>query len=703
MKQSLLILTPLALAAATALAQQAPAADTMLPVVRVKAKAVDDDKSSSGATRLELTLRETPQSITVIGQEQIRDFGLTDINKLLDLTPGVIVERVETDRTYFSARGFDVQNFQVDGLGLPFANGAQWGALDTAAFERVEVLRGATGLLAGTGNPSATVNFIRKRATSKAFAASAGLTLGSWNQHRVEADVAGGLNADGSLRGRLVIADEDKDSYLDRYGQHRSVVYGVMELDLSPSTQLTAGIHAQRSKARSPMWGALPLVDSTGQRVDYSRNTSTAADWAWWTNRDTELFAELTHDLGRGWQARASVSRRSRSTPSELLYVYGSPNPGNTPDSGLFAYPSAFAGKYVDTVADVFVSGPFTLAGRRHQLTFGLNAGRQTLDELSRYAGNIGAAVPPLQGWNGSFPKPAFGASTDYSDTTRRRESAYAAAQFNASDSLKLIAGLNATRVKSRGISYGVDQGYGHHAVKPYLGVAGSRHQPPAAGPAGRQQPGGRREGGLAAGPAERQRRAVPHPAAQRPRRGRAARRLQQLLHRHRRRQHRLRAGAERSPDAGLERRRRLDAAAPEGQRRRRREPLHPAPHTAPEHDVPGADAGQAGRRPALAERHQRRHRRRAAEALWRAGPERQLRHQPAMARRAVGQQRRQRQLPGQPEMGPGLLRRAAQRQRDGQLDVLNSSMSRRTSAKSKGLSSARTCGPKSLRSLPIG
>jgi outer membrane receptor for ferric coprogen and ferric-rhodotorulic acid len=470
-----LALTPLALAAASSFAQPpsdtTPAADNTLPVVRVQAAAAGDEKSSSAATRLELTLRETPQSITVVGPQQIRDFGLTEVNTLLDQVPGVVVERVETDRTYFTARGFDITNFQVDGLGLPFANGAQWGALDTAAFERVEVLRGATGLLAGTGNPSATVNFIRKRAAARRLTASGGLTLGSWNQRRLEADVASALTADGSLRGRAVLADEDKDSWLDRYGQHRSLAYGVLEADLARGSLLTLGVNAQRSKARSPMWGALPLVDSSGRRIDYPRNTSSAADWAWWTHRDTEVFAELSHDLGEGWQARATLTRRSRSTPSELFYVYGAPNPGNMPDSGLFAYPSAFDGRYVDTVADAFVSGPLTLFGRRHQLMAGLNAGRQTLDELSRYAANIGAPVPPLAGWDGHFPKPAFGATTGGSDVTRRRESAYAAAQLNASDTLKVVAGFNATRVRNAGSSYGVDQAVRHSAVKPYLGA----------------------------------------------------------------------------------------------------------------------------------------------------------------------------------------------------------------------------------------
>ncbi|MCT6980900.1 TonB-dependent receptor plug domain-containing protein, partial [Salmonella enterica subsp. enterica serovar Oranienburg] len=88
---------------------------------------------------------------------------------------GVNVERVETDRTYYSARGFDVTNFLVDGVGLPFANGQQEGDLDTALYQRVEVLRGANGLLSFTGNPSATINFVRKRPTAD-FQGSVGLS-----------------------------------------------------------------------------------------------------------------------------------------------------------------------------------------------------------------------------------------------------------------------------------------------------------------------------------------------------------------------------------------------------------------------------------------------------------------------------------------------------------------------------------------------
>ena len=109
--------------------------------------------SSSTATKLPLTLRETPQSVTVVTKQKMDDFNQTSINEVLGSVAGVTVEKIETDRTYYTSRGFDITNFQVDGLGLPMANGNVNGDLDTAIYDRVEVVRGASGLMTGAGNP----------------------------------------------------------------------------------------------------------------------------------------------------------------------------------------------------------------------------------------------------------------------------------------------------------------------------------------------------------------------------------------------------------------------------------------------------------------------------------------------------------------------------------------------------------------------
>ena len=197
-------------------------------------------KGSAGATGLDLSLRQTPQSVTVVPAARIQEFGLSDANQLLATIPGINVEADETDRTYYNSRGFDIINFQVDGVGQPLDWGLQVGALDTAIYDRVEAIRGATGMLTGTGNPSATINYIRKRPT-RTFQSELSAGYGSWNDLRLTADVSGPLNRNGTLAGRLVYARTNTDSYLDDYSVDRNVYYGVLSYDLTPKLKLTGG------------------------------------------------------------------------------------------------------------------------------------------------------------------------------------------------------------------------------------------------------------------------------------------------------------------------------------------------------------------------------------------------------------------------------------------------------------------------------
>ncbi|MFG1491046.1 TonB-dependent receptor plug domain-containing protein, partial [Oceanospirillum sp. HFRX-1_2] len=157
---SLILLTSVA-ASASAEDQAAVKLDTL----EVNAQDTNPDSytapDAATATKMNLSLRETPQAVAVITQAQLDDFNATDLNAALDLTAGVTVERIETDRSYYTARGFDITNFQLDGVGLPTTSGNLFGDIDSAIAERIEVLKGANGLMSGTGNPSATVNIIR--------------------------------------------------------------------------------------------------------------------------------------------------------------------------------------------------------------------------------------------------------------------------------------------------------------------------------------------------------------------------------------------------------------------------------------------------------------------------------------------------------------------------------------------------------------
>src|SRR5688500_4827771 len=90
-----------------------------------------EETPSRSATVLALTRREPPQSLSEVSREQIDAFALDTMNDVLDISTGISVERVETDRTYYFARGMPVQSFQVDGIGLPVNWDVVIGDLDT--------------------------------------------------------------------------------------------------------------------------------------------------------------------------------------------------------------------------------------------------------------------------------------------------------------------------------------------------------------------------------------------------------------------------------------------------------------------------------------------------------------------------------------------------------------------------------------------
>jgi outer membrane receptor for ferric coprogen and ferric-rhodotorulic acid len=185
--------------------------DVTLPEMQIQDSAVQDDgqsvgyqgRPSSSTTKLGLTNKQTPQAITTITRAQMNDFKMNGVKDALRSAPSVTVEQSESDRTEFTSRGFDIGSFEYDGMGMPFAQTILIGDLDMAEFEQIDVLHGANGLMSGTGNPSATVNFIRKRPT-RDFQAQIDTSVGSWDSRRVQADVSGPLTETGNVRGRFI-------------------------------------------------------------------------------------------------------------------------------------------------------------------------------------------------------------------------------------------------------------------------------------------------------------------------------------------------------------------------------------------------------------------------------------------------------------------------------------------------------------------
>lgn len=174
--------------------------------------------TTSTATNLELSPRETPQTVAVVTRQLMSDFNLTDVKQALTVAPGVFVESERNVQSYqYFARGYELQS-QYDGMpALARFGDRDVVSPDSATLERVEVLQGPSGLLSGPGFPGGTINLVRKMPTAMRQVAVEA-SGGSWNTFRGVGDFSGPLNQTGSARGRFVGVYEGNDSFIDYVG-----------------------------------------------------------------------------------------------------------------------------------------------------------------------------------------------------------------------------------------------------------------------------------------------------------------------------------------------------------------------------------------------------------------------------------------------------------------------------------------------------
>jgi outer membrane receptor for ferric coprogen and ferric-rhodotorulic acid len=429
-------------------------------------------QQSASATGLPLTLIETPQAVTIIDQQRIKDFALTNVNDLLDQVPGVNVERAETDRTQYDARGFTITNFQVDGIGLPLLSGGiEFGSLDTVLWDRVEAVRGANGMMTGVGNPSATINYVRKRPTPT-FQASIMGYLGSYDERRIEGDISGPLNKAGTIQARIIAAHEDTDSYLDYYHVNRNVVGGLLSWDVAPPLKATVGYSRQQNNAQGNLWGALPLSYSDGGQIDYPRSASTSAPWTYWNTRNQSAFGELRYDLGGGWSVKGVYTFNHIQYKAKLLYAYGYPD--RATGLGLIGSSGLYPTDYKQDIYDLYASGPFRLFGRKHDIAFGVSTGRSSGHEYEGLTDPADLAIeyPSIRQLGRTvIPEPAYQDPVLQTRLIDRLTRAYGAIHWDVTDRLKAISGFAATWLKSTGYSYGVDAARRNSKVTPYAGA----------------------------------------------------------------------------------------------------------------------------------------------------------------------------------------------------------------------------------------
>lgn len=193
---------------------------------------------TSGTTNLPLPIEKVPQSISLVSGDFIKAADLKTLGDIASYTPGAIsTGNQENAGSDVKLRGF-LPGAAIDGVNV--LEGTTYYEPDYAIFERLEVVKGPSSVVYGISSPGGVINYVTKGAGADTPSYLLG-QVGSWDSYRLEGQLAGPLNASGSLRAIGVAVYDQGDSFTDFVHHKKAVVYGGLNFDLSDT--LSGYIH----------------------------------------------------------------------------------------------------------------------------------------------------------------------------------------------------------------------------------------------------------------------------------------------------------------------------------------------------------------------------------------------------------------------------------------------------------------------------
>lgn len=461
---------------------------TTLPTITVVAKTEEDSYTvheTSSATGLEVTAQQTPKTITVITKQRIKDQQLETVKDVVKATPGINVQQLDGSRAEFFGRGFKIDDFNVDGLRVSYAT--KWGEgaeLSTAAiYDRVDVVKGANGLMVGSGNPSATIDFTRKHADEADFSGKVSASHDKFGTYGATVDVGSKLTQSGRLRGRAIIDYTDGDTYIDREEKSNKTVYAVVDADVTDNTTASIGGMHQEKIQDQVMWGGLPIFYTDGSKIDWDTNHSTAVDWGKRDGITDEVFAAIDHNFGEDWQLAVNANHAKTDGDMKLFYangfVYqpnglliGAINP--TTGAPIPAVPTTYIWQTdtTDTNVSTDLTGSFEALGRQHQVMIGADYN----DYKTTTTASDGTSTQPVIGimdnWNNAYPEPTWGDAYQPEDYSIKEYGIYGSSRLQLSETLGLVLGSRVSNYNKQGKIYSTKLDVEHKDVwTPFVGL----------------------------------------------------------------------------------------------------------------------------------------------------------------------------------------------------------------------------------------
>ena len=446
------VFTTSALASLSAIAAQAQTAGedsreidaTIEEVVVTAQKQFFRPTEASSATKFDLAIFDTPQSISVVTSDLIdsaRPEGLLQVAKYVagayslgDWGGGGIL----------NARGFAID--QDNGLKINGFSTLATRLPDLATVERIEFVKGPTAVVYGVNNYGGTVNMITKRPPHE-FEAMTSLSFGSYDYERLELDVGGPVGGD-RVRVRLAGLAQDRGFIRDGEEMERYAVIPTVTWDITDSTSLNVTAFVQDETRRFGRQVSLTLDENGNLSVPWDAPRKAFIGLPDYNKDKTEhrqYIGHLRHDFANGSTLEGQVGYTDTQNTARSVYTYNYFGPA-APTT--YIYNLNYAKGMESTDAELRFSGEFELFGQRHKfLVNGEHRGIKRDDPRYAYVflGSTSQLDPDFSAVDINDP----GFQSQLSGFTKEDRDNYAiGAQvlFNLSDRLSMLVGGRHTR-----------------------------------------------------------------------------------------------------------------------------------------------------------------------------------------------------------------------------------------------------------------
>ncbi|QDH25368.1 TonB-dependent siderophore receptor [Neokomagataea tanensis] len=327
--------------------------------------------SSSSATKTHTPLELTAQNITVITQARMSMLNSRSLSEAVRYSAGVSDYGSKDDpRGYFGTiRGF-TPDIYLDGTRTPNAATAQSLAIEPWGLEEMDVLRGATAALYGSGQLGGIINAVSKRPHLQQKDTIA-IQTGSYGRIQGATDIGGTLNKDHTLLWRFNGLVRKSDTYAKhilnneifvapslRWTPNRSTDFTF----LSSFEQLDAGSTAQFLPAQGT------LLPSRWGQISKSMLTSDAA-YDVYSKRQVTVGYALRHEFAPGW----SINQNMRYAHLDLLYRFVTTNALSSDQRSITRQALLQSGNYNTVTLDTHAEGHVLTGPVKHTLLFGVD------------------------------------------------------------------------------------------------------------------------------------------------------------------------------------------------------------------------------------------------------------------------------------------------------------------------------------------